>query len=111
MNLLDIWCGQAFDSNGRFKFKFGKEVNFDDPVDGLYECGAIALTPYGEMLVADSGCNRIQVFDSDGRCLFKFGSKGTGIGQFARPAGIAFNHITNQIVVADCGNHRICLLG
>ena len=46
----------------------------------------------GEVFVADSENNRINVFDSDGLFLFSFGGPGSGVGQFFNPRKIAIDN-------------------
>ncbi|MCK4471945.1 MAG: 6-bladed beta-propeller, partial [Anaerolineae bacterium] len=49
----------------------------------------IAVDQDGNVYVADSGNNRIQVFDSSGKFLTQWGGEGDGPGQFKEPWGIA----------------------
>ncbi|MEZ4517692.1 MAG: TIGR03663 family protein [Chloroflexota bacterium] len=65
----------------------------------------VAVAPDGEIYVADSGNNRVQVFDSNGQFLREWGSSGTNPGQFNEPWGLV---VDNEFVyVADTWNHRI----
>lgn len=64
-----------------------------------------------KFIVTDSGNHRIQVFNSSGQFLFKFGSKGSSVGQFNYPCGIAFNSITNQIVIVEYDGNRFQIFG
>ncbi len=66
----------------------------------------IAVDEAGNVYVADSGNNRIQVFDSSGKFLIQWGSEGDGPGQFKEPWGIALDAEGN-VYVADTWNHRI----
>jgi NHL repeat len=50
--------------------------------------------------VLDAGNFRVQSFDRDGRPLTQFGSVGNGLGQFARPRGLAVDR-DGLIYVAD----------
>ena len=65
----------------------------------------VAIAPDGQIFVADSGNNRIQVFDADGQPLTSFGETGAGDGQFNEPWGIAVDD--EFVYVADTWNHRI----
>ena len=47
----------------------------------------------------------MQVFTRDGRFLRTIGSEGTGDGQLRSPRGVLVNG--DELLVADCGNHRI----
>ena len=71
-------------------------------------CG-IAVNSRGEVAVADTGNDRIQLFTSDGRHLRAIGSKGTANGQMDKPEGVAFDH-HGHVIVADSGYHRIQVL-
>ncbi len=66
----------------------------------------LAVGPDGQIYVADSGNNRIQVFDPQGNFIMKWGSKGAGPGQFDEPWGIAVAQ-DGTIFVADTWNHRL----
>ena len=65
----------------------------------------VAVNTENKVAVSDSG--RVQVFSSNGTYLRSFGKQGYRQGQFDQPSGIAF--ISDNIIVADCGNHRIQL--
>ncbi|MGB3714133.1 MAG: flippase activity-associated protein Agl23 [Candidatus Promineifilaceae bacterium] len=65
----------------------------------------IAVGPEGDLYVADSGNNRIQVFDNQGLYVTDFGLPGTGPGEFNEPWGIAADD--QFIYVADTWNHRL----
>jgi len=88
---LNNW-GSYGTGNGQFSTPFGVAVN----------------PTTGNVFVADSGNNRIQVFDgSSGAFITKFGTGGTDNGQFDIPAGVAVNPTTGNVFVADSGNNRI----
>jgi hypothetical protein len=60
------------------------------PDDGEFNLPAgIAVAPSGEVFVADTDNNRIEVFDSAGNFLRKWGALGGGDGQFRGPEGIS----------------------
>jgi uncharacterized protein (TIGR03663 family) len=67
---------------------------------------AMAFGPDGNLYVADSGNNRIEVVSPGGKFIRAFGSKGTGDGQFTEPWGIAVSK-TGNVYVADTWNHRV----
>ncbi|MCZ8161124.1 MAG: 6-bladed beta-propeller, partial [Microcystis sp. LE19-196.1B] len=64
--------GSGGSGNGQFSNPFGLAVGSD-----------------GNIYVADSANNRVQVFNSRGVFQSAFGSGGRGNGQFATPSGIA----------------------
>ena len=66
----------------------------------------IAFDSEGNVYVADSGNDRVQIFDSSGKYIAQFGSIGSGNGQFVYPNGIAVGSAGN-VYVADSGNSRI----
>ncbi len=79
----------------------------------------IAVDGEGNVAVFDSGNARVQVLRlSDGAHIRTIGSKGSGNGQFGGHLshdslglynGVAFDSEDN-LVVADCGNHRVQVL-
>ena len=60
----------------------------------------------GNLIVVDSGNNRLQVFTPDGKFVAKYGKAGSGDGEFNQPWGITLDTAGN-IYVADWKNHRI----
>ncbi|MFA5140487.1 MAG: tetratricopeptide repeat protein [Elusimicrobiota bacterium] len=66
----------------------------------------VALGPDGEVLVADTGNDRIQAFDADGKFLRTIGSKGSDPGQLKAPRSVAAG-ADGRVYVADTGNDRI----
>ena len=65
----------------------------------------ITVGERGQIIVADSGNDRIQICDDQGNCT-TFGSYGTAVGQFAAPSEVAVDS-RDRIIVADRDNHRI----
>ena len=66
----------------------------------------IAVDGGGNIYVADTNNNRVQIFDSSGAFQYAFGSLGSGNGQFKSPSGIAVGGGGN-IYVADTFNNRV----
>lgn len=59
-----------------------------------------------QIVVADSGNNRIALFDTNGKFINTFGKLGTGDGEFNYPTSVAVSS-QGEIYVADFNNHRI----
>ncbi len=72
---------------------------------------SIALAANGQVFVADTGNNRIQVFEQDGTFVRKWGSKGSGNGLFNAPYVVVLNSNGQAFVsegyVSSGYNHRI----
>ncbi len=66
----------------------------------------VAVDAQGNIVVADTQHNRIQVFDRTGKLLLAFGTGGTGNGQLIAPFGVALDTLGN-IYVADSSNNRV----
>jgi sugar lactone lactonase YvrE/TolB-like protein len=66
----------------------------------------IAADGLGNIYVADTYNNRIQVFDNSGTFLKAWGQKGTGFGSFVTPYDVAVDGEGN-VYVADTGNYRV----
>ena len=66
----------------------------------------LAVEKNGNIIVVDSGNNRLQVFTPDGKFVGKCGGPGSGDGQFNQPWGVTVDKDGN-IYVADWKNHRV----
>jgi DNA-binding beta-propeller fold protein YncE len=66
----------------------------------------VAVDANGNVYVADTMNNRIQIFDADGEFLSMFGRPGDGVGDFGRPKGIAVDR-DGHIWVADTSMDRV----
>jgi sugar lactone lactonase YvrE len=75
------------------------------PTEGRANAG-IVVDLTGNVLVADSGNNRIQRFSGIGTFLLKFGAAGAGDGQLNLPQGLAID-VQGNVYVADYFNNRI----
>ncbi len=71
----------------------------EDPGQFMYPTFA-AVSPDGNLYVADTMNARVQVFDPEGALVTVFGTLGDALGQFAKPTGIAFDSLGN-VHVAD----------
>jgi sugar lactone lactonase YvrE len=66
----------------------------------------LAVDHDGNLYVADTLNNRIEVFDADGKFIRTFGKAGDGPGYFARPKGVAIDS-DDHIWVADGMQDRV----
>ncbi len=66
----------------------------------------LAVDSSGNIYVADSGNDRIQVFSPSNQLINTIGSKGAGPGQLRSPYGIAISSTTGLVWVADHLNQR-----
>src|SRR5208283_4961753 len=66
----------------------------------------VAVDPDGNLYVADTLNNRIEIFDGDGKFIRTFGKAGDGPGYFSRPKGVAIDG-DNHIWVADGMQDRV----
>ncbi len=102
---------EKFDSNGVFltawghqgseigEFSFGSSQDYTKPPGG----GIAVAGNY--VYVADSGNNRIERFNLSGGEPMAWGTKGSEVGQFSYPRGVAANE--SEVIVSDDDNHRI----
>ena len=109
--------GMCFDSKGRILMttssgniavvdqdgKIVQEFGSYGTCNGQFTCPVgICVNSRGEILVADSWNNRIQIFNSSGEFLRSFGSKGNGICQLHYPHEICVDwqdniYVTDQL--------------
>jgi len=66
----------------------------------------VAVDAEGNLYVADTMNNRIEIFDADGQFVSAFGRNGDGPGYFARPKGVAIDS-DGHIWVADGVQDRV----
>jgi sugar lactone lactonase YvrE len=66
----------------------------------------LAVDQEGNLYVADTLNNRIEIFDADGKFISTFGKAGDGPGYFARPKGVAVDG-DGHIWVADGMQDRV----
>jgi hypothetical protein len=93
----------CFGSKGTAQGQFNLKHNW-------IRCCGVAVDGQGNIIVADSLNDRIQVFDGSGNFLRMWGSEGTGPAQFHCPSGVAVDG-QGHFVVADSWNHRIQVFG
>lgn len=70
----------------------------------------VAVAAQGDIVVADTGNNRVRVFDAEGVLKFQFGALGSAAGQFRNPFGVAIG-ANGDVYVADTGNNRVQVFG
>lgn len=92
-------------SNGSFKFTFGKEGSgereFDMPL-------GIDVYTDGRVFVADTENQRVQVFDAEGNFLFMFSTKLDSDRNPSEPVDVLVSKFNNgYIYVSDNNNHEI----
>lgn len=83
----------------------GKKHELTTPGDFSKPAG-VAVDPEGNLYVADTYNNRIEIFDADGQFVSTFGKAGDGPGYFARPKGVAIDG-DGHIWVADGVQDRV----
>jgi DNA-binding beta-propeller fold protein YncE len=66
----------------------------------------VAVDKDGNLYVADTFNNRVEIFDADGNFIREFGKPGDGPGYFARPKGIAVDG-DGHVWVADAMQDRV----
>lgn len=66
----------------------------------------LAVDKEGNLYVADTLNNRIEIFDADGQFISAFGKNGDGPGYFARPKGVAIDS-DGHVWVADGVQDRV----
>jgi DNA-binding beta-propeller fold protein YncE len=72
----------------------------------LSQPSSITIDQKGNVYVADTANNRIQVFSSNGTFISKWGGYGSVNGALRNPQGIAIDQKGN-VYVADTANNRI----
>lgn len=83
----------------------GKHHALTTPGDFARPAG-VAVDGEGNLYVADTLNNRIEIFDADGQFISTFGKEGDGPGYFARPKGVAIDS-DGHIWVADGMQDRV----
>jgi len=76
----------------------------------LSEPRGLATDARGNLYVADTKNNRVQVFDREGNPLRTFGRAGEGAGELKEPCGLSVDP-EGDVWVADTWNHRVARFG
>jgi DNA-binding beta-propeller fold protein YncE len=93
-------------------FKFQRAIGGPPAKQGDEDPGTfarptnVAVDGKGDIYVADTINNRIQIFDAEGNFLSMFGRGGDGPGYFGRPKGLAVDR-DGHIWVADTSMDRV----
>ncbi|MDZ7269806.1 MAG: NHL repeat-containing protein [candidate division KSB1 bacterium] len=119
---VDVWAGNGLDvivadyNNHRLQ-RFDRDLNFiaaysseagqEQSLQFGYPA-AVALSPQGELLVADHEFNRLLRFDAFGRPRASFGDFNWGEGGLVRPAKIMISS-RGEIFVSDSVRHAIMI--
>lgn len=83
----------------KFRFKFGSEGKENGHLQNPRVC---AIDGAGNLWIADTLNDRIQVHNKDGIWIKTLGEKGSGDGQFNNPSAVTFDFDGN-VVVVDSG--------
>ena len=113
--VADTWNGriQVFDSQGNFLRKWGSfTVITEDNRDpfALFGPRGLAVTPAGNLLVADTGNKRIIEFSPMGEFVRQVGRGGIVLGHFEEPVDVTVHPTTGNVLVSDAWNRRIQVL-
>ena len=99
---------KVFDVEGTLLLKWGSPGKASGKFNFLLErVVGLALDKAGNVFVADTGNNRIQVFDNNGSFVGQWEGSGTEAGSFSLPSGLSFDNSNQMLYVADTGNDRI----
>lgn len=110
--VADTWNHrvQKLDPRGQPVLSWGRHaqttVNDASTFGAFYGPRSVAVSSNGDVYVADTGNDRIQVFDTEGTFLRWIGGSGGNMGQFDEPVGLAVGD-AGELYVADAWNARI----
>jgi len=74
---------------------------------GLTHAQGVAVDASGNIWVTSYETDQIEKFSPGGVLLGTYGSKGTALGQFEGPWGLAISPVSGDIYVSDLGNNRV----
>lgn len=95
-------------SNEVFNITEGMGLPREDP-RAFYGPRAIDVDLEGFIYISDTGSHRIRVYDPDFNLVRDIGTRGSGSGQLAEPAGVVVHPISGDIYVADTWNQQIAV--
>ncbi len=84
----------------------GSSEDEEDAV--LFQPFAFAVSPQGELYIADNADMAIKVFDAGGKFIKKFGGEGSGPGEFQDFSALAFTP-DGRLIVVDAMARRVSL--
>ena len=102
-------CVDVFDAdNYKFLRTIGKPSRKHDQTEpGTFALPeGVAVGPDGNVFVADTFNDRVEIFDADGQFISTFGKNGDGPADFERPKGIAID-CDGHIWVVDAAQNRV----
>lgn len=82
----------------------------NSPGGPLQAPDGMGLDPWGNVYIADTYHDQVQVFDNDGNYLTHWGERGSGPGQFWFPEDVAVDAY-GGIYVTEASNHRVQKFG
>jgi DNA-binding beta-propeller fold protein YncE len=89
-----------------FAYKVTPLKHLFDIEHGFLQPSDVVIGKDLKIYVLDGVNSQVKVFDEKGAFLFAFGSKGSAMGQFESPLGLATDS-TGKVFVADTGNRRV----
>ncbi len=92
-------------ADGRVMSQFGRE---GDGPGAFARPKGMGVDADGNIWVADSLFDNVQIFGADGRLLLVIGGRGTGDGEFWSPTGVSI--LGDRVLIADTYNNRIQVL-
>ena len=106
--IAEYWSVTCLENDGTFKWRKGKNASISNygtegSANGEFKRNAgITVNPTsGEIFVADTGKDSIQVLDENGNFVRKFSSFGTAPGQLKNPQDLVFLHDGILVVTDD----------
>ena len=96
-------CIQKFKLNGEFISQFGSQGTADSQFQSPE---GLVLSQSELLFVCDSENSRVQVFQGE-QFSYCFGQHGKQPGSFNHPTDLTLNSSEDQVIIADCFNHRI----